>query len=60
MMSDDSVKEHEAIGKRAREVMLKLLGAIEQVVDRGLAPNEHVDAYEALCRAEATRSHIDG
>jgi hypothetical protein len=49
-----------ALSRRADEVLLKLLDRIERDIDsdRMVCQNPHVEAYEALCRAEAERTGI--
>jgi hypothetical protein len=48
------------LSSRADEVLLKLLERIERDIenDRMFDQNPHVQAYEALCRAEAARTGI--
>jgi hypothetical protein len=54
------IDPREAIGTRVDALMLKLLDAIERdiVSGPGALPGPHVAAYEALCRAEASRLGI--
>jgi hypothetical protein len=43
------------IPRRVGELMLKLLDGIERDINDGKLPSPHLEAYEALCRAEKTR-----
>ena len=44
------------ISIRADGILLKLLDGIERDIADGKLPSTHLKAYEALCRAEASRS----
>jgi hypothetical protein len=46
---------HDAIFYRADEILLQLLDGLERDIKGGTLPSPHLAAYEALCRAEATR-----
>jgi hypothetical protein len=46
----------EVIYRRVGEVMLKLLDGIERNIADKVLPSPHMEAYEALCRAEAVRT----
>jgi hypothetical protein len=54
MSMRDYVRIMDNIEKRAEKILIKLLDRIEKLIDSDkLSP---VEAYEALCRAEASRS----
>jgi hypothetical protein len=53
--ANPEVSPSEAICNRASEVMLKLLDGIERNIADGVMPSPHLEAYEALCRAESAR-----
>lgn len=50
------VRQSEVIYDRACTVQLKLLDGIERDIAEGKLPSPHLEAYEAMVRAEAART----
>jgi hypothetical protein len=48
----------EEIARRVNEIQLQLLDWIKREISDGKVPRSHFEAYETLCRAEATRRKV--